>query len=417
MKKHSVPVVIISLVLAVAVFAGGYLFAYGRFVGWDVMFEQSPNDWFSQKSAILLDTERVDPEIVQTFNRVLSLMDRRYYKELDINALLDSAVMGLAAGAEDPYTSYHNPEDMKQYMEMSSGNYVGIGVQVVMDDKKLLTVESVFDGSPAQEVGIRKDDKIIKVDGIDVTTYDNSSDIVKLIKGVPDTKVVIQVYRPETAETKDFTITRKLINSVNVESKMLDASTGYIWIKQFDNDVATDFQQQYNALNAKGMKSLVIDLRDNPGGDYYEVVRISDMLLPEGTIVYTMDRNGNKKEQKSDASAANIPIAVLVNGYSASASEILSAALQDFERGIVIGTTTFGKGLVQTVDGSMPNGGGLTYTTAAYYTPSGRSIHEIGVVPDIEVKLDEKYDYVLPDEIPEEDDLQLQRAIAELAKQ
>jgi carboxyl-terminal processing protease len=305
---------------------------------------------------------------------------------------------------------------MKKFMEESSGNYEGIGVLVSMDENYLLTVAEVFPETPAKEAGIKKGDKIVKVDQEDVTSIRDPDDIVKKIKGPPGTMVKITVFREEIKDYIDFDLTRQTINVSYISSRMLDDNIGYIRIKQFDNDISQDFRNHLNSLLAEGMKGLVIDLRDNPGGDYNEVVKICDMLLPSGLIVYVEDRYGNRREEFSDSNFVDIPMSVLINGYSASASEIMSAALKDYQKAVLVGTKTFGKGLVQQIDVRFPNGAGLKYTIAKYLTPSGLSIQDVGVEPDIEIMLDAEFRNTSIDDIPIEKDNQLQAAISEVRK-
>lgn len=408
---------LIAVILAITVFTSGYLFAVGRFVSFEGLASRPLSDWFKPQSAILLDSTGLDPNETNAFNRVLGLLKSRYYKPVDENTLLDGAIKGLAAGTGDPYTSYFTPEEMKSFLETTSGNYVGIGVSVAMDDNNLLTVAELFPNSPALSSGLKVGDKFVKVNGEDVTGITESSLIIKKIKGEAGTEVTIQVYRPDDAKYHDFTMKRQAINVPNISGKMLQDNIAYIRISQFDGDIARTFYDLYNSLSSQGAKALIIDLRNNPGGDYGQVVAIADMLLPEGLIVYTEDRNGKREEKRSDASALSIPMTVLVNGFSASASEILSAALQDYKKAVVIGEKTFGKGLVQTIDTSFANGAGFKYTISTYYSPNGHNIQHEGVKPDIEVKLDEAYASTPLSDIPEGKDNQLSAALAELQKQ
>ena len=319
----------------------------------------------------------------------------------------------MAQAVDDPYTVYYTAEQMKDFMEKQSGNYVGIGVTVYMDENDLLTVSETFAGSPAKEAGMRIGDKIIKVDGEDVTSIKDSELIVQKIRGVPDTNVEVTVYRPEINDYITFNMVRQVINLVYIHSDIIEENIGYIQLKLFDEDISYDFAHHVNKLIANGAKGIVLDLRNNPGGDYEQVVRIADMIIPEGLIVYTKDRNGKREEKKSDANELNMPITVLINEYSASASEILSAAIKEYGKGTLVGKTTFGKGLVQSII-RLEGGAGLKYTVSKYYTPSGVCIHGIGVTPDIEVENDQQYRYYSIEDIPEGDDKQLSCAIQEI---
>ncbi|HHY63859.1 MAG TPA: S41 family peptidase, partial [Clostridiaceae bacterium] len=329
--------ILISLILLVCftvVFFAGYFFSVINLMSWDVFSSRPLKNWFKPQVAIYFDEDQVDFKDVAAFNRVKNLLENDYYEEVDFSKVFSSAIKGLSEGVEDPYTMYYTPEEMKALWEDVSGNYVGIGVLVQMDENKLLTVIDVFADSPAKEAGLQKNDKIINVNGEDVTTVGDADLIVKKIKGEPNTKVRITVYRPEENRQIDFEMERRFINISWISSELLDNGIGYIYIQQFDNDIAKDFQQHLSALMAQGIKGLVIDLRDNPGGSYYQVVRIADMIVPKGIIVYTQDRDNNREEQYSDENELEIPLAVLVNEYSASASEILAACIQDYGKGI-----------------------------------------------------------------------------------
>lgn len=412
--------ILISLVLLVcftAVFFAGYFFSVVNLMSWDVFSSRPIGDWFKPQFAIFFDKDQVDYKDIAAFNRVKNLLENQYYEEVDFYKTFSTAIKGLSAGVGDPYTMYYTPEEMKELWEDVSGNYVGIGVLVQLDENKLLTVIDVFAGSPAKEAGLQKNDKIINVNGEDVTTVGDADLIVKKIKGEPNTKVRITVYRPDENRQIDFEMERRYINISWISSEVLDNGIGYIYIQQFDNDIAKDFEEHLNALMAQGIKGLVIDLRDNPGGSYYQVVRIADRIVPKGVIVYTQDRANNREEQYSDERELEIPLAVLVNGYSASASEILAACIQDYGKGIIVGTKTFGKGLVQEIDDRFANGGGFKYTKARYFTPSGKSIHGEGVMPDIEIELNEEFATTAIEDIPHDRDAQLKAAIDALMKQ
>ncbi len=405
-----------AVALAAVLFLTGFLFAIERMVSLEGLTARPITDWFKPQTAIVLDEASIGPDDTAAFNRVLSLLKTKFYKPVDEQALLDNAIKGIAAGAGDPYTVYFTPEEMGDFMEQASGNYVGIGVGVNMDDGGLLTVSEVFVDTPADKAGMRIGDKIVKVDGEDVTGISDSSLIIARIKGEAGTDVAIQVYRPEDTQYHDFSMKRAAINTPNISSRMLEDGIGYIRISQFDEDIARGFREEWNLLASKGAKSLVIDLRYNPGGDYYQVCAIADMLLPEGLIVYTEDRAGKRDERLSDAGALDVPMAVLVNGYSASASEILSAALQDYGKAVIVGEKTYGKGLVQTIDTRFENGAGLKYTISTYYSPKGRNIQHEGVTPDITIQLDETYAATPLARIPEGKDNQLSVAVSEMRK-
>lgn len=390
---------LICVLIAVAFFAAGF-FAYS-FVN---LLNPKYNIQFSQD---------VSRDNIINFNQVKAMLMKNYYQEVDEDKLLEGAIRGMAEAMDDPYTVYYTPEQMRDFQEKAEGSYVGIGVTVFMDEDDILTVSETFAGSPAKAVGMRNGDKIVKVDGEDVTGIKDSDLIVQKIRGMPETHVEVMVYRPEINDYITFDIVRQVINLIYIESEMLENNIGYIQLKLFDEDIAIDFANHVNALIRSGAKGLILDLRNNPGGDYSQVVRMADMLVPSGLIVYTEDRNGRREEERSDANELKMPMTVLINEYSASASEILSAAIKDYKKGTLVGKTTFGKGLVQQVI-ELEGGAGLKVTIARYYTPTGVSIHGIGVTPDIDVANDEKYKYFSVEDIPEGEDNQLNRAIEEL---
>ncbi|HHU89974.1 MAG TPA: S41 family peptidase [Clostridiaceae bacterium] len=413
-RKQRILLSVILPIILVAAFFSGYFFSVIRLMSWDVFTSKPIKEWFKQQNAIYFDADQVDELNIEAFNRVKNVLENKYYQEVDFNEAFSIAIKGLSAGLKDPYTVYYTPEEMKSYLEGVSGNYVGIGVSVHMDENYLLTVADVFADSPAKEAGILKNDKIVKVDNEDVTTIRDADLIVKKIKGEPNTRVRITVYRPDESIYKEFELERRVINISWISSEVLDEGIGYIHIKQFDDDIYRDFEMHLNSLMANGIKGLIIDLRDNPGGSYYQVVQIADRIVPKGLIVYTEDRHKNRSEQFSDERELELPLAVLVNGYSASASEILAACIQDYGKGVIVGTKTYGKGLVQEIDTGFTNGGGLKYTKARYFTPSGRSIHGEGVMPDVELELSEEFNTTSIEDIPHDKDNQLKTAIAEV---
>ena len=363
----------------------------------------------------ILFSQNVSRENIINFNRVKSILLNSYYQEIDENVLLEGAIKGMVEAVGDPYTVYYTPDMMENFMEKQSGSYVGIGVTVFMDDDGLATVADIYDDSPAKDSGIRSGDKIVMVNGEDVTSITDLDLIVQRIRGLPNTDVKLTVYRPEINNYVELSMVRRVINLVYIKSRMINDNIGYIQLKLFDEDITQDFVTHVNKLISQGAKGLILDLRNNPGGDYSQVVRMADIIVPEGLIVYTEDRNGNRDEEKSGASELNMPLTVLINEYSASASEILSAAIKDYGKGTLIGKTTFGKGLVQTII-PLEGDAGLKFTSSRYFTPSGICIHGVGVTPDIEIDNDEKYKYYSIDDIPEGEDKQLLRAIDEISR-
>lgn len=448
-NKRIILSTLIICICSVLIFFFGYFFSIIKMVSWEVFIASPITEWFKPqyamffgkeqlklgdnnedqqtekeennqdqkiKQELVFDKDQVDIKDIQAYNRVMDILTKRYYEEVNFSEMFSMSIKGLAAGLKDPYTTYYTPEEMKQFLESASGNYVGIGISVHMDENYLLTIADVFANSPAKEVGIKKDDKIIKVDNEDVTPIKEADLIIKKIKGIPGTKVRITVYRPDLKENVDFELVRREINVSYIKSEVLDNNIGYIQIKQFDDDISKDFNVHLNNLMSKKIKGLVIDVRDNPGGDYDEVARIADSIVPKGVVVYTEDRDKNRESKYSDARELKIPLSILINGYSASASEILAACVKDYGKGTLVGEKTFGKGLVQAVDTNFTNGGGLKYTIARYFTPSGKCIHGEGVMPDIEVVLNPEFKTTSIEDIPHGKDNQLKIAVDEVMK-
>jgi carboxyl-terminal processing protease len=375
--------------------------------------------YLSGRYSLVFDKSSVNSETIKKFNEARSILQSSYYEKVDTNKLLEGAISGMADSLKDPYTVYYNKEQMKWFMDMqktTENEYVGVGLPIMLDKNGIITVLEPFDDSPAKAVGIKQGDKILKIDGKDITGIKDESLVANMIKGQENTETVLTIYRPSDNSTIDVRVVRKkIIAKLNIRSEMLDGDIAYIKLKMFDENISKNFISQLYKLLKQGAKSLIIDVRDNPGGLYNEVVSLADRLLPKGVIVYTKDRQGKKVVQPSDATELNIPIVVLTNENSASASEILAGAIKDFKKGTLVGTKTFGKGLVQTTYG-FDDGTGIKVTIARYYTPSGVCIHGEGIKPDAEVKLDDKYKNTSVSAIPREDDLQLQKAIEILKK-
>lgn len=375
---------------------------------------------FVPRYEINFDPGKVSITNINKFNQVRSILKEDYYQAVDDNTLLEGAVGGLANSLNDPYTVYFNKEQMKAFLEKSEGSYVGIGISVNSDSNGLLTVIEPFADSPALKVGIKQGDKVIRVDGKDVTAIRDENMIISMIKGQENTKVEVTVYRPSAGKSIDFSIIRERIKITNIKSEILPGNIGYIKLIMFDSDISEYFKNELNKMMSKGIKGLIIDLRDNPGGSYDQVVAIADRLLPEGIIVYTEDRNKTRQEKKSDKTELDIPIALLINGNSASASEILAGAVKDLGKGTLVGTKTFGKGLVQELR-LLEDGSGIKVTISRYFTPSGVCIQGIGIKPDIEIGVGNEYENLPVSQIPMNKDIQLKTAIealnAEIGKQ
>ncbi len=370
--------------------------------------------YINGRYSLSFEKSNVSRSSVQKFNEARSILQNSFYEEIDTNKLLEGAISGMTDSLKDPYTVYYNKEQMKSFTDMqrnTENEYVGVGLPIILDKNGIITVLEPFDDSPAEAAGIRQGDKILKIDGKDITGIRDEALVANMIKGPENTSTVLTILRQSEKSTFDVTVVRKKIKAkLNIRSEMLDNNIAYIKIKLFDENISKNFISQLDKLVEQGAKSLIIDVRDNPGGLYNEVVSLADRILPKGTIVYTEDRQGKKSYQKSDDTQLDIPIVVLTNGNSASASEILAGAIKDMKKGMLIGTKTFGKGLVQTTY-SFDDGTGIKVTIARYFTPSGVCIHGEGIKPDIEINLPEKYKDTPASAIPREDDLQLMKAV------
>lgn len=335
------------------------------------------------------------------------LVDDYYLNDIDDISFTDGIYKGFINSLGDPYSTYYTAEEYQSLLEGSSGVYYGIGASVNQDVKTgIITIVKPFKDGPAYKAGLLPGDIITKVEGEEVTGMD-LSEVVSHIKGPEGTSVKITVIRG--GETLEFTITRRKVENPTVEYQMLDNKIGYIIISEFDDVTVSQFSKAVDDLEAKGMKSLIVDVRNNPGGLLDSVVNVLDRILPPGLLVYTQDKYNNKEtEMARDYKKINVPMAVLINGYSASASEIFAGTLQDYKVATIIGTTSYGKGIVQKVI-PLSDGTAVKLTVSKYYTPKGRNIHGIGIKPDIEVELDKEWQNQL--NIPVEKDNQLQEAI------
>ena len=329
---------------------------------------------------------------------ILSIVQREYYREVDAETLETAAIDGMLASLGDPYTFYYTDEAYAAMNEETTGHYVGVGMLVGEAADGDLRVLRVFRDSPAEKAGIEAGDALLAIDGASVggDAPMSLSEASALLKGEGETPVEVEVERG--GETLSFTLERGEVSINYVEYSILEGDVGYLSIYQFTGDDVEGVKEAISAFQQAGVSALVVDVRSNPGGLLTDVVDICDMLLPEGLIVYTEDRSGAREEFYADGEYWDVPMAVLVNGDSASASEIFAAAVQDTGRGIVVGEVTYGKGVVQTLH-AFPEGDGMQLTTATYYTPSGASIHGQGVTPDIEVALatDASVTYHAPD--------------------
>lgn len=357
-----------------------------------------------------------DEYVLERINEVKRMIDKNYYKKADDYDVLIGMLKGAVNSLKDPYSYYMTEDEYKKFNEETDGEFAGLGIYVSGSiDDNLITVVAPMKGTPADRAGLKTDDKIIKINGKDFTA-DKMDDAVKIMRGKPGEKVKITVLRrDENGKAKfiDFEIVREIIKVQTVSSKLLKDNIGYISISGFDTPTYNDFDKQYKELKKQGMKKLILDLRNNPGGLLTTSTQVVNTFLDGGLIMYTLDKQNNKETINATKGADNIKIAVLVNKGSASASEIVAGALKDRKRATIIGTQTFGKGIVQTVF-NMPDGEGLKLTTSAYYTPSGVNIHGKGIAPDIKVELNKEVKTISIDNLAK--DNQIQKAIEILNK-
>ena len=329
------------------------------------------------------------------------------YKEADF---ADGIYKGVVNSLGDPYSTYYTSEEYQKLIETTSGKYCGIGATVSQNYKTgIITIVEPFENSPAAKGGLKPGDVISKVAGKEVTGED-ISEVVTNMKGEEGTEVTLEIIREGKTEPFEVTLVRANIEVPSIQSELMDDSIGYIRITEFEDNTDEQFEEALAELEKKNMKGLVIDLRNNGGGSLETVVNMLDRILPEGMIVYTKDKNGKGMEFKSsDEEKLTIPLTVLINGNSASASEIFAGAVQDYGLGTLVGTTSFGKGIVQSVL-PLDDGSAIKLTTSKYYTPKGRNIHGTGIDPDVEIELDEKVAGKIT--IKKAEDNQLQKAIS-----
>lgn len=312
----------------------------------------------------------------------------RYNGEIDDNDLLEAAIKGMTDSLNDPYTLFMNEKEYSSFVEQISGHFVGIGIQVGIKDEKV-TVIAPIEGSPAERVGLKSGDVILKVNGEEMAEPKLENTVSK-IKGEAGTSVDLTISRGE--EVLDVTIPREEIKTTIVKGEILEDNVGYIRLSSFDEDSAKQVKEKILQLKGEGMKGLILDLRGNPGGSLSEAIGIASEFVPKGNVVtYTIDKYDKKQEYKSvGGDAQGLPLVVLIDGGSASASEVLTGALRDYELATIIGTKSFGKGVVQQLINLKDDKGGLKVTTSKYYTPNGENIHKIGITPDIEVTIPEE---------------------------
>ncbi|MGL4363340.1 MAG: S41 family peptidase [Cellulosilyticaceae bacterium] len=334
-------------------------------------------------------------------------ISKYYVGDIDTDKMEQGIYKGFVASVGDPYTTYYTAEEFTSFMEKSSGVYAGIGVQMVLDPAdNSITVTDVFPGSPAEKAGMLPKDKIIGAEGKTLSGSE-FEEAPKIIKGTPGTEVSITIFRPSENKDYELKMTRENVVHPSVNHKMLKDDIGYIQIREFEELTYTQFKEALDEIVKENAKGLIIDLRNNTGGLLHITEKIADELLPECTIVSTKDNTGKVDETLSDANYVDMPIVILVNEQSASASEVLSGALKDNNRAELVGTRTFGKGIVQSI---MPlsDGSAIKVTTSQYFTPSGVCIQGTGIEPDYKVTLPKEL--MVKAKIEYEEDTQLHKA-------
>ncbi len=328
-----------------------------------------------------------DP-VLEKLHLLENSIDRYYLESINKNDLEESLYHGFVAGLGDPYSTYYSKEELEKVMEATEGVYYGIGAHIGFDnDTGYCKIVKVMDNSPALEAGLRAEDLLVAVDGKDMRNV-TTSEIVTYIKGPEKTTVDLKIYREGEMDYLDFTVERRKIETPTVVYSMDEDKIATIQITEFDEITLGQFEESLEQAKKDGMKALVLDLRDNPGGSLQTVVAIAGHILPKGLVVYTEDKDGDRKEYSCDGKdELQVPMVVLVNGNSASASEILAGSIKDYKKGTILGTTTFGKGIVQKIF-ALSDGSAIKLTISHYYTPSGADIHGVGIEPDEELELD-----------------------------
>lgn len=368
--------VALAFIVGISVYAGNRLTAIGILP-------------ITNVSAVQTSLENVND--TENFKKVLDVREmlyRWYDGEIDDSKLAEGAIKGMVASLGDQYTYYMNEKEFSDFKEKSQGNYMGVGIQVGVKDNKIVVV-SPIEGGPAEKAGIKTGDVILKINGEPVSGEELDK-AVSMMKGTTKENIKLTLYREGKGEF-DVDVMRDVVKTVNIKSEMINGDIGYIEVLAFDEGTAKDFETQLKALEDQGMKGLILDLRGNPGGFMKECVDLVSNFVPKDkVIVSTIDKYGNKEESVSKGGIAQgMPLVVLIDGGTASASEIVAGAIRDYDLGTLVGTTTFGKGIVQVVldkIGQEKDGTALKVTISKYYTPNGENIHKKGIAPDVTVE-------------------------------
>lgn len=349
-----------------------------------------------------------DSSHVQKIEYLEKMIDQEYLGEVDNDEMAEGVYAGLVYGLGDVYSRYYTADEYAQETASTDGAYAGIGVSIQKNKNGGVQIAECYEGGPGADAGLQTGDVITAINDTDVTDME-LSDVVSLIRENKDKTIVLTVFRENEEKSREISVDVTDVELPSVFGEMLDKKTGYIQITQFTGVTPQQYKDMFVELKDKGMERLVIDLRDNPGGLLTSVCDILREILPEGLIVYTEDKDGNREEETCDGkNKLNMPLAVLVNENSASASEIFAGAVQDHGVGTIVGTTTYGKGVVQELR-QLSDGSAVKLTVSNYYTPNGNSINKVGIKPDVEVKLASVF--LNKDEITHEEDNQLQEAL------
>lgn len=386
MKHKEYAAGVLTGVLVVALAAGGVKFVQQR-----------------QYNGVLSDSSHV-----QKIEYLEKMIDQEYLGEVDNAEMAEGIYAGLVYGLGDVYSRYYTADEYAQETASTDGAYAGIGVSIQKNKNGGVQIAECYEGGPGAEAGLQTGDVITAINDTDVTDME-LSDVVSLIRENKDKTIVLTVFRENEEKSREISVDVTDVELPSVFGEMLDKKTGYIQITQFTGVTPQQYKDMFAELKDKGMERLVIDLRDNPGGLLTSVCDILREILPEGLIVYTEDKYGNREEENCDGKhQLDMPLAVLVNENSASASEIFAGAVQDHGVGTIVGTTTYGKGVVQELR-QLSDGSAVKLTVSNYYTPNGNSINKVGIKPDVEVKL--ASELLNKDEITHEEDNQLQKAL------
>ncbi len=374
------------------------------------MYQYFTNDGFGKS---LVAKSDANEELVNTLDQYRRIIDKYYLGDIDEEKLKEGAISGYVAGLGDEYTEYISKEDMADYMADTTGNFVGVGIYMVQDtEANRIMVLSPIKGGPAEKAGLQPGDYITAVDGVQYTG-EQMTEASNKIKGEEGTNVKLEVLRGN--ETLNFELTRENIKVNPVEGEVLDNNIGYIAFSSFDDGTAEEFKAKFEELQGKGINSLIIDLRNNGGGIVDEALKIANYILDKDSVIlYEVDKNNNETEEKTtDDPIINMPIVLLTNENTASSSEILAGALKDHGKATIVGTKTYGKGVIQQLL-TLPDGSGLKITSEKYLTPNRTEINKVGIEPDEEVELPDTVKNVL--DVERDEDTQLQKAIEVLNK-